>query len=112
MNKATCTDVTQAKDVYRYKNIKELHVTLIKSWLIIYGCVCRCLYDVVILVHGYEQDKRTVASEIILHLWECDLLHCSFYNNTTHINGGGGDIYLVFLLALNWNENRTARVKL
>ena len=34
MNKATCTEATQAKDVYRYKNIKELHVALIK-WLLI-----------------------------------------------------------------------------
>ena len=75
------------------------------------------VYDVQILLHGYEEDKRIRASEIILHLWECDLLYCSFYNNTTHISvcvwgGGKGDIDLVFLLAWNWNEYRTSRVKL
>lgn len=75
MSKAACNDVTQAKAVYRYKNIKELHVALIKWWLIIYECVCRCSYDVVIIVHGYGQDKRIRASEIILHLWECDLIY-------------------------------------
>lgn len=51
---------------------------LIKWWLIIYECVCRYLYDVEIPVHGYEEDKRIRASEIILHLWECDLLYLLF----------------------------------
>jgi hypothetical protein len=78
MSKAACIDVTKAKDVYRYKNIKELYVALIKLWLIIYECVCPCLYDVVMLVHRYEQDKPIRASEIILHLWECDLIYLLF----------------------------------
>jgi hypothetical protein len=78
MSKVQCFDARHAEYVYRYQKIKELRIVLIKWWLIMFEWVCRCSFDVLILVHECEQVKRIGASEIILHLWECVLLHLLF----------------------------------
>jgi hypothetical protein len=38
----------------------ELRIVLIKWWFNNIECICRCLFDIVILVHGYEQDKTHI----------------------------------------------------
>jgi len=34
----------------------ELHLVLISSDLIIYECICQCVFIIMILVRRYEQD--------------------------------------------------------
>jgi hypothetical protein len=51
--------------------------------LIIHGCICGCLFDIIILVHGYDQDEfRTIY---LIFVGPCIIIYSYSTTNKMHL---------------------------